>query len=236
MKYRILLAILVAAHAASGRSAAGQSSSLYVQDVQAVSRPQSMRAATPRDQLRERLAPALAAHSLTAVRIPEARKFAVHDLITIIVREATENDSKAKLETEKETTLEGGVSEWPDFLNILDLSAKKPKVNVEFSKEFEGDGTFKRSDTFTTRITAKIIDVKPNGLIVLEARRHMRTDKETVSMILTGTCRPQDVSGDNTVQSTVLADLQLIKEHDGELRNATKKGVVTQVLEGLFAF
>jgi flagellar L-ring protein precursor FlgH len=170
------------------------------------------------------------------VRIPEPRRFAVHDLITVIVRESSENDSKAKLNTEKETKLEGGVSEWPDFLNALDLSAKKPKAAVDFKKEFESDGAFKRSDTFTTRVTARIIDVKPNGLLVLEARRQIRTDKETVSMILTGTCRPQDVAGDNTVQSTVLADLQLIKEHEGELRNTTRKGVLTQVLEGLFAF
>lgn len=236
MKTYLFLAIVAIPMLAHGEPVRSQSSSLYVQRVEDVAAPRPAHRAQPADPLRERLAPAIAMSSLAAVRVPEPRKYAVHDLVTIIVREATENDSKAKLETDKESKLEGEVSDWPDALNVFDLSAKKPKVGVDFKKNFEGDGTFKRSDTFTTRITAKIIDVKPNGLLVLEARRDMRTDKESVAMILTGTCRPQDVAGDNTVQSTVLSDLRLIKEHDGELRNATKKGILTQVLEGLFAF
>ena len=88
----------------------------------------------------------------------------------------------------------------------------------------------------TTRLTAKIIDIKPNGLLVLEARRFMRTDEETVSIALTGMCRSADVGADNSVLSTNMHDLRLVKEHKGEIRNSTEKGILTKAFEFLFAF
>lgn len=219
-----------------------QTSSLYVRES---SEPAPQRTVPVRNGVPDRLSPAIAAVSFAAAPLPEPRVFAVNDLVTIIVRDSTENDSRAELETEKETTIEGEISDFPnltlkDLLNFQLKPSKfsdgKPRVGVEMSKEFEGDGRYNRRDTFTTRITARIIDVKPNGVLVLEARKHVRTDKEELSMIITGACRGDDVASDNTVLSTALADLRIAKEHKGELRNATKKGVLTQVLEGLFAF
>lgn len=220
----------------------GQSSSLYVEGSPQRAVPQTI---ARRTDVVDRLSPAIARVSFTAVSLPEPRTFAVHDLITIVVRESSENDSKSSLETEKETKLDGGIDAFPKFqledilngqLGASNMSRGKPKVAIDFKKEFSGDGTFKRKDTFTTRLTAKIIDVKPNGLLVVEARKHMQTDKETTTIVLTGTCRSEDVAGDNSVLSTNLSDLRLVKSHEGEVRDATKKGVVTQILEGLFAF
>ncbi len=232
-----MASILAAAGAVSA-----QSSTLYVAraaETPAMEKPMMVGA------VENRLSPSIARTSLVAVKLAEPRRFGVHDLITIIVREQSSNDSKATLETEKETKLDGEISSFPDFnlknmlnlqLGASDMSKGVPKVGVDMKKEFSGDGTFKRSDSFTTRITAEIIDVKPNGLLVVEARRHMRTDKETVTIVLSGTCRSQDVAGDNSVLSTNLHNLRLVKEHEGEIRNASKKGILTQVFEGLFAF
>ncbi len=228
--------------AAAAGPSMGQSSSLYVES--GPSRP-VVQTAVKRPSAADRLSPAIAQMSFTAVQLPDPRTFALHDLVTIIVRESTENDSKATLETEKETKLDGGIDAFPklvlsDILNgqlgASNMSKGKPQVAIDFKKEFAGDGTFKRKDTFTTRLTAKIIDIKPNGLLVLEARKDVQTDKETLSIIITGTCRSEDVGGDNSILSTSLSDLRLTKKHEGEIRNATKKGVVTQILEGLFAF
>jgi flagellar L-ring protein precursor FlgH len=220
----------------------GQSSSLYVEAARERVLPQTV---SRRQNVVDRLAPALAASSFTAVALPEPRVYTVHDLITIVVRESTENDTKSSLETEKDAKINGGIDAFPKFqladilngqLGASNMSRGKPKVEIDFKKEFTGDGTFKRKDTFTTRLTAKIIDIKPNGLLVLEARKNVQTDKETVSVILTGTCRTEDVGADNSVLSTNLSDLRILKQHEGEVKDATKKGIVTQILEGVFAF
>ncbi|MEX2215819.1 MAG: flagellar basal body L-ring protein FlgH [Phycisphaeraceae bacterium] len=222
--------------------ALGQSSSLFVQD-QVPQRQAPPVAYARQNQVENNLSPAIAASSFGAVRIPEPRLFTVNDLVTIVVRESSTNDTKADMETGKETKIKGELSEFPTFsvADFVKLGADQfvngtPKVELDFKKDFTGDGKFKRSDAMTTRLTAKIIDIKPNGLLVLEARRYMRTDEESVAITLTGMCRSADVAGDNSVLSTNMHDLRLIKEHDGEIKGASQKGIFTKAFEFLFAF
>ena len=71
-------------------------------------------------------------------------------------------------------------------------------------------------------------------LSVLEGRHKIDTDGEVMIMVLTGTCRPKDVSTDNTVLSTQLYGLSIVKELRGELRRASKKGILTRVFDVIF--
>jgi len=228
--------------ALSGVSGA-QSSSLYLRENVTPTVPNRADVSKTANGQPNLLSPAIAKVSFAAVSLPKPRTFAKHDLITIIVRESTENNSKSTLDTEKETKVAGELSDFPnisvkDLLNFQlgasDFSRGKPKIGLDLSTEFEGEGNFKRKDTFVTRITAEIIDVKPNGLLVLEARKFIRTNKETLNLVLSGSCRSKDVGPGNTVLSTEIHNLRLVKDHDGEIRKSTRKGVITRVFEGLF--
>lgn len=218
--------------------AMAQTSSLYVEPVTVA--PQTV--VDTRLHRDARLAPAVAAMSFTSVLPPEPRTFAVHDLVTIIVRESSEADSTASLETEKDVQFSTEFKQFLDLAELLQLRVQPanvaPNLGVDISHkpEWEGEGSYSRKDRVTSRVTAEIIDVKPNGLLVLEAKKYIRNDKEELEIRLTGTCRKEDVTIDNTVLSTQLKDLHLTKDHKGELRKATKKGLITKVLEGLFSF
>lgn len=234
---RTMMAVLILALAPLLRA---QTSSLYLDESASQPPPPPVSGNTPP----ERLSPAIARTSLAAVRLPEPHRFAIHDLITIVIRESTESDSKSNLNTKKEENINGEISAFPN-LNLSDLLQFKlkggdltngPKVNITGSKDFKGDGEAKRSDTFTSRVTGQIIDVKPNGTLVIEARKFIQTDKETLEMVLTGTCRKEDVAADNTVLSTQLYDLHLSKNHKGEIKSGTNKGWLTKLFEGIFAF
>jgi len=190
------------------------------------------------------LMPAVATVSFTAVAPPEPRRFAMHDLITIIVREDTENESEATLETEKESGYSGEISDFPrlDLVDLLQFQLRAsdnenpPRLGIDFDSEFEGEGERSNRDTFTSRLQAKVIDVKPNGLLVLEARKRIRSDADSFNLVVTGTCRAEDVTVDNTVLSTQLADLAVVKEHAGPLHETAKKGVLTKFFDLLFNF
>ncbi len=219
---------------ASATVASGQSSSLYLDQEQAV-------APFPDDG--GMLSPAIAAVSFYAVQIPEPRLYAENDLITIIIRESFRTDLEASLETEKDMKIDGEVSDFIDMDKLLELVLQpydfpngKPKVGVDMSKEWEGEGDYSRSESMVGRMTARVADVKPNGTIVLEAHQTMINDKEEVTIVLTGTCRADDITIDNTVLSTELYDLHLNKQHKGELKKTTKKGFITKFLDTLFAF
>lgn len=184
----------------------------------------------------------LAEQSLVASGPEIPRQYGLHDLITIIIREATSTDFTASLDTYKEVEFQGQMASIPDLEKLIkfqlgNMEQEEPiRLDLDYSNEFEGEGKYKRSETITGRITARIIDIKPNGLLVLEARKRIRSDKERLNLVLSGTCRSKDVDASNTILSTLLYDLNVVKEHSGELSRSTKKGWLTQALETLFNF
>lgn len=218
-----------------------QTSSLYIDPVQAPELPPQPTApnAPPNN-----LSPSISQASLISPKIPEPRKFGLHDLVTIVVRESTEDSASAKLNTSKENNINGEVSDFPNlrlmkqFVGLVSGTqlTDDPKVGVKFKNEFKGNGDESRKDTFTSRITARIIDIKPNGTLVLEARKFIRTESESTEMVLTGTARKEDIATDNTVLSTQIYDLHLTKDHKGELAGAARKGIFSKVLSGIFNF
>jgi len=182
--------------------------------------------------------------SLFAVKAPEARLFAVHDLVQIIVRETSKAKRSQELETEKDFSLDGKISAWPDFdlMDLLQLQLRAsdtsdlPKLGLEFNKEFTGEGEYERKDDLSDRLTAEVIEILPNGNLILEARTSIRTDKEESVMKVTGICRPDDVTPANTVLSNQIHDLVIERMHEGELQQSTEKGIIAKVLETVFAF
>lgn len=187
---------------------------------------------------------ALRSTSMFAIAPPQPRKFRVHDLVQIIVRETSQAKSSQDLETKKDFNIAGKVGAWPHFSlsDLLQLqmrggnNSNLPAVNLDFTKDFKGEADYERKDDLTARLTAEIIEVLPNGNLVLEARTHIKTDKEEQMMKATGICRPDDITAANTILSNQLHDLTIEKTHRGELRDAGQKGIIAKVLETVFAF
>jgi flagellar L-ring protein precursor FlgH len=182
--------------------------------------------------------------SLFAIQPPKPREFQVHDLVQIVVRETSTARSSQELETEKEYELDGKIPNWPAFTleDLLQLQIEAgstvtdPRLQLEFNKDFTGEGEYERKDDLTARLTAEVIEILPNGNLVLEARTSIRNDDEVLSMKVTGTCRQEDVTPANTVMSGQLHDLAIEKVHDGELKKAGEKGIIAKVLDAIFAF
>jgi flagellar L-ring protein precursor FlgH len=180
--------------------------------------------------------------SLFALPPIEPRKFEQHDLVQIIVRETSKAVSSQELETKKNFDLDGQVSNWNDVLSLLTMgihpSNDSPIAQVNFSvdKDFKGEGDYERKDDLTARLTAEVIDVLPNGNLVLEARTEIQNDEEHTVMKVTGICRGADVTAANTVMSNQINDLKIEKMNTGELRKAGEKGIIAKVLDILFAF
>lgn len=177
---------------------------------------------------------ALESTSLFAFSPEKPRVFKEHDLVQIIVRETTRIESFQGLETEKEYGLIAGVEAFPG-LNDYDL-LKYTGLEAAGEKEFDGEGEYAREDNLTTRLAAEVIEILPNGNLVLEARTRIKTDDEEMYTQLTGVCRPEDITAANSILSNQIFDLQVEKLHFGQVRDAANKGILARVLDAVFAF
>jgi len=181
--------------------------------------------------------------SLFHVEPPEPVTFKQNDLITIIISERSQIDRTQKLEGDKSVGANGQVVSFPDLVKLLtELRAENgresnlPKVNFDFESEYDGEGKYKRDDKLTARLTARVLEVKPNGTLLLEARTAIKTDDEDQVMVLSGICRPDDITNFNTVQSNQMFDLNLVIENKGTVAKNAEKGILTKIFDTIFAF
>lgn len=179
--------------------------------------------------------------SFIAVAEPEPKTLKAHDLVQIIVNEQSEITSKGTNNMTRDSELDAKVANFVK-LNVQKLTLQglqpsiAPEINLSGTRSFQGQGEVDRSDSFTARITAEVVDVKPNGTLVLQARKTIKTDEEEQQFILTGICRVEDITADDTVLSTQMYDLELQKNHKGDVRQATKRGSLGKLLDVLNPF
>ena len=229
-----------------GQQAAGQSSSLYASSDGELDAVSAQRYNSPMDRTRRALpdvnpvVPMLTAY--VNVR-PEPREFVLNDLVTVIVRESFESEMDAEKTTEKSAELSGGITQFPslNLKDLLDLRVRQGEsgpalVDLGFDRSHEGEGEYERTESMTGRVRARIIDIKPNGLLVLEARRTIINDGEQSVLVATGNCMPEDISADNTILSTQLENLFIDKQHSGDLRESGEKGWLTRLFDAVFDF
>jgi flagellar L-ring protein precursor FlgH len=123
-----------------------------------------------------------------------------------------------------------------DFALKNSITGSQPEIKLSGNNNFKGEATVDRTDSLTTRVTAEVVDVKPNGTLVLQAKAHSKFDEEEETMILSGTCRAEDVSADNTVLSTQLHDKDVVKQHKGAVRDTTRRGLIPRLFEFIRLF
>jgi flagellar L-ring protein precursor FlgH len=180
--------------------------------------------------------------SLIAVIPPPPRTYQKHDLIEVIINETSVQSFEQSLDSSKKYDIMAELVKFPSIRNLLEAQLVNgddqslANLNIGHNRKFAGEGEFERKDKVQARLTAIVLDVKPNGTLVLEARESIQSDDESSTMVLSGICRSEDVSKLNSVQSAQLANLTIRIEHDGDVRESAKKGIIPQVLETIFNF
>jgi flagellar L-ring protein precursor FlgH len=182
-------------------------------------------------------------YSLLYLEPPEPRTFAKHDLITIIIDESSNHKTEQKLKTDKSYDAKAKLTQFLDLNELArfqlanGIGTTPPEMlNISAEHEFDGKGKYERKERLQDRIQAEIIDIKPNGVLVLEARAYRDNNGQTQSLRLAGNCRQEDVTVNNTIMSSQIAGKVLIIENEGEVDKATRKGVIPRILETVFNF
>ncbi len=76
-------------------------------------------------------------------------------------------------------------------------------------RKFEGKGTTGRTSSLRSRITARVVEVYPNGDMRIEAVKLVKINKETEQLAVTGIVRSSDLASDNSIPTTFVGDLKV---------------------------
>ncbi|MFZ2957405.1 MAG: flagellar basal body L-ring protein FlgH [Candidatus Ozemobacteraceae bacterium] len=159
------------------------------------------------------------------------REFKVGDIVTVTVSEQATAQQAATTNTNDNTSLEVKTSpSIPFFSKVVDRFTGKNEVK----NTWNGNGTTTRSGKLDGTVTAKVVEVLPNGNLLIEGSRDMRVNKETQLMKVRGIVRPQDIDSKNTVPSKLLADAEIKYEGKGSVGSTQRPGLMTKISNWLF--
>ncbi|MHC4945807.1 MAG: flagellar basal body L-ring protein FlgH [Planctomycetota bacterium] len=155
------------------------------------------------------------------------------DIITIIIKESQKVEDKQEVKLEQDSTLDSVLESFNISSNTFN---PLPDFIQETTKDFEGKSDYNKENAFEARITAQVIDVMPNGNLVIEGNRNIFMDDEEKKIKITGTVRPLDVTPDNTVLSSKVCDARVSYDGEGTLSRNTEKGWLDTILDFIWPF
>jgi flagellar L-ring protein precursor FlgH len=79
-----------------------------------------------------------------------------------------------------------------------------------------------------------VIEVMPNGNLIVEGRKEVTIDKEKRFIILSGIVRPEDIEVDNTVSSSKIADARIEYTGTGVISDKQRPGIYHRIFDWIY--
>jgi flagellar L-ring protein FlgH len=163
----------------------------------------------------------------------------VGDIVTVVIQENNGTARNNNTTTSRTSGVDASVSSFlypPGASGLLTKGGQLPAMSLTGKNTFDGGGTIANQETINAQIAVKVIDVLPNGNLVLEGRRQTAFSGEKQEAVLRGTVRYDDITSTNTVFSYNIADASIQYISHGALTDSQKKGWFTTVWDKVSPF
>ncbi len=160
-------------------------------------------------------------HSLSLFEDLRARR--VGDVLTVLLNERTDATKSANTATSKESNV--GISPGTAFGRPITRDGIAiAEASLAGARDFEGTGSSSQSNQINGSITVSVVDVLPNGLLVIQGEKWIQINQGREYVRLRGLVRGVDVSSDNSVSSAQIANAQIAYGGRGALADANREG------------
>jgi flagellar L-ring protein precursor FlgH len=162
-----------------------------------------------------------------AIFSKQPRKFKVGDLLTLIIVEQASASYNSG--TDGEETSNVNVGPGQGLLNNL-----LPYLRGGASTSYSGEGSTNRGGELSARLTVSVIEIEPgtNNLII-EGKQRIEVNKDVQELFVRGKIRPADISVDNTILSSYVADAEIKMAGEGSYSDYSKPGILTRFFSWL---
>lgn len=151
----------------------------------------------------------------------------VGDILTIMVQENSTANKDNGTTTERQSSLTAAITSFlysPASSGLLTKGGQLPAIDYSSDHKHSGTGTIKDSESIVAEIAVRIVDVLPNGNLVVEGKRDTAFSGEHQTIILRGVVRSEDVASNNTVLSYNVADATIQIIGKGTVSDSQNKG------------
>jgi flagellar L-ring protein precursor FlgH len=159
----------------------------------------------------------------------------LHDIVTVVVNINSQLQSDGQVTNRKRSNFDAVLKNWVQFDGLSLVPAPQndgsPEVQTNINNQFRVQSNLKTSNALTFTIAAEVVDVRPNGTLVIEARKQVDVNDQHWERWMTGVVRREDVTPDNKIMSEDVANLRVYNRETGSVRDSYKRGWIQKLYE-----
>lgn len=171
----------------------------------------------------------------------DQRAKTVGDIMTVVI----DINDKGKMENSTDRTR--STDESLGIPNLLGLENQVPIIvpkitdtsnlaNANAGSSYKGDGTTDRKEKIEMKLAATVIQILPNGNMVIKGSQEVRVNYENRVLSLAGVVRPQDINIDNTISYEQIADARIAYGGNGQITDVQQPRYGQQLYDILSPF
>ncbi|HWG19010.1 MAG TPA: flagellar basal body L-ring protein FlgH [Terracidiphilus sp.] len=165
----------------------------------------------------------------------DVKAFRLHDVVSIVVSESLAASTDGQVKNSRASNANSSITSL--FGALKSSNALQNLVGQTSSSGLTAQGQSTTNSSLMTTFGAEVVDVLPNGMLVVQATRQLTFSQQTQLIKLRGLVRPEDVSAQNQVQSTAMTDLELEVTGKGIVNDSTyRQNPLVRLLEKLIVF
>jgi flagellar L-ring protein precursor FlgH len=167
--------------------------------------------------------------------VSDVKAVRAHDPIGVVVSESLAASTDGTVKNQRASAAASSVS---TLLGKLKASnALNNLLNQSSSSSLNAQGGSQTNSSITTTLGGEVVDVLPNGILVIQVVRQLNFNQQTQLIRLRGLVRPEDVNAQNQVMSTAITDMELEVVGKGIVNDATyRQNPVVRFLEKVLVF
>jgi flagellar L-ring protein precursor FlgH len=148
-----------------------------------------------------------------------ARAARVGDMLTIVLAERTQASKSNAAKTDRS----GNISLTPPATGPLDLF-KPTDIGASGANSFDGKGSATQSNQLNGEISVTIAQIYPNGTMLVRGEKLLTLNRGDEHIRISGIVRDADITADNRVSSTRVANAKITYSGNGEIARASRQG------------
>jgi flagellar L-ring protein precursor FlgH len=165
----------------------------------------------------------------------DVRAMRPHDLISVVVSESLAASTDGTVKNSRASNASSAISGL--FGTLHAGNALQNLINQTSSSGLNAQGTSATNSSLSTTFGGQVIEVLPNGMLVIEAARQVEFSQQTQTIVLRGLVRPEDISQQNQVLSTAISSLELEVRGKGIINDYThRQNALVRLLQKILIF
>ena len=165
----------------------------------------------------------------------DAKALRMHDVVSIVVTESLAASTDGQVKNSRASSANSGLTSLFGKLKVSNNLQNLMGMNAASGLTAQGQST--TNSSLATTFGGEVVDVLPNGMLVVQATRQLTFSQQTQLIKLRGLVRPEDVSAQNQVLSTAMTDLELEVTGKGIVNDSTyRQNPLVRLLEKLVVF